>query len=58
MEPLLSVDLAMTDKEAIHVLIRDHAGYNLRDGDKRHPQRVRIMNLPPYCPELKPRERL
>jgi hypothetical protein len=51
-------DLAMTDQEAIHVLIRDQAGFHLRDGDARLPARVRIIDLPPYCPELNPCEQL
>jgi hypothetical protein len=28
-------DLALTDEEAVHVLIRDQAGFHLRDGDPR-----------------------
>jgi transposase len=51
-------DLAMTHEEAIHVLIRDQAGFHLRDGDPRLPDRVRIIDLPPYCPELNPCEQL
>jgi transposase len=51
-------DLAMTHTGAIHVLIRDQAGFHLRDGDPRLPQRVRIIDLPAYCPELNPCEQL
>lgn len=46
------------DPEAIHVIIRDQAGFHLRDGDARLPERVRIIDLPPYCPELNPCEQL
>jgi transposase len=51
-------DLAATDPEAIHVLLRDQAGFHLRDGDARLPARVRIIELPPYTPELNPCEQL
>ena len=50
--------LATTDPEAVHVIIRDQAGFHLRDGDERLPGRVRIVPLPPYCPELNPCEQL
>ena len=51
-------NLAASDTEVIHVLIRDQAGFHLRDGDKRLPPRVRIIDLPPYSPELNPCEQL
>ena len=51
-------DLAAADVEAIHVLIRDQAGFHLRDGDARLPARLRIIDLPPYTPELNPCEQL
>lgn len=51
-------NLAATDTEAIHVVIRDQAGFHLRDGDERLPARVRIIDLPPYSPELNPCEQL
>lgn len=51
-------DLAASDPEAIHILIRDQAGFHLRDGDPRLPARVRIIDLPPYSPELNPCEQL
>lgn len=51
-------DLAATDPLAVHVVIRDQAGFHLRDGDPRLPGRVRIVNLPPYSPELNPCEQL
>jgi transposase len=50
--------LAASDPEAVHVVIRDQAGFHLRDGDERLPPRVRIVPLPPYCPELNPCEQL
>lgn len=51
-------DLAASAPEALHVLIRDQAGFHLRDGDPRLPLRVRIIDLPPYTPELNPCEQL
>jgi transposase len=51
-------DLAASDAQAVHVLIRDQAGFHLRDGDARLPARVRIIDLPPYSPELNPCEQL
>lgn len=51
-------DLAATDPEAIHVVIRDQAGFHLRNGNERLPANVRIINLPPYSPELNPCEQL
>ena len=51
-------DLAASDESALHVLIRDQAGFHLRDGDPRLPARVRIIDLPPYTPELNPCEQL
>lgn len=51
-------NLAASDPQAIHVLIRDQAGFHLREGDARLPDRVRIVDLPPYSPELNPCEQL
>lgn len=51
-------NLAASDPEAVHVLIRDQAGFHLRDGDVRLPNNVRIIDLPPYSPELNPCEQL
>jgi transposase len=51
-------DLAASDPSAIHVLLRDQAGFHLRDGDPRLPARVRLIDLPAYSPELNPCEQL
>jgi transposase len=40
------------------VIIRDQEGFHLRDGDARLPANVRIIDLPPYRPELNPCEQL
>lgn len=57
-DALYLADLAASDPTAIHVLVRDQAGFHLRDGDPRLPERVRLVDLPPYCPELNPCEQL
>jgi len=51
-------DLVATAPEVTHVLVRDQAGFHLRDGDPRLPAQVRIIDLPAYCPELNPCEQL
>lgn len=51
-------NLALTDKDAVHVIIRDQAGFHLREGDLRLPSNARIVDLPPYSPELNPCEQL
>ena len=40
------------------MVIRDQAGFHLRDGDTRLPERIRIIDLPPYNPEPNPCEQL
>ena len=50
--------LAASDPTAVHVVVRDQAGFHLRDGDARLPERVRIIDLPPYSPELNPCEQM
>lgn len=51
-------NLAATAPEASHVVLRDQAGFHLRDGDPRLPAGVRIVDLPAYSPELNPCEQL
>ena len=43
--------------DAIHVVIADQAGFHLPEGDPRIPANIRLLRLPPYCPELNPVER-
>jgi len=50
--------LRASDPEAEHVVIADQAGFHLRPGDKRLPEGVHIVPLPPYSPELNPCEQL
>ena len=49
--------IAATDPAALHVIIQDQAGFHLPGGDARIPPNVRLLPLPPYCPELNPVER-
>ena len=49
-------NLAASDPEAIHVLVRDQARFHLREGEARLPEHVRIVDLPPCSPELNPCE--
>jgi transposase len=50
--------IVSSDPKAFHVVIGDQAGFHFRPGDERLPERVRIIPLPPYSPELNPVERL
>jgi hypothetical protein len=50
--------IAASDRESLHVIIQDQAGFHLKDGDARLPDNVRILPLPPYSPELNPVERI
>ena len=48
--------IAVSDPDALHVVIMDQAGFHLRAGDERLPANVRLLSLPAYCPELNPVE--
>ena len=50
--------IAASDRESLHVIIQDQAGFHLKDGDTRLPDNVRMLPLPPYSPELNPVERI
>jgi len=50
--------VAQSDPSAYHIVIQDGAGFHFRDGDERLPERIRLVTLPPYSPELNPVERL
>lgn len=49
--------IAASDSAALHVVIADQAGFHLPVGDARLPSNLRLLPLPPYCPELNPVER-
>lgn len=49
---------AATDPESVHVVIYDGSGAHPDDGDAQLPANVRVIKLPPYCPELNPVEKV
>lgn len=49
--------IADSDPTALHVVIADQAGFHLPSDDPRIPPNLRLLPLPPYCPELNPVER-
>jgi transposase len=49
--------IADSDPSALHVVIADQAGFHLPEADPRIPKNLRLLPLPPYCPELNPVER-
>ena len=50
--------VAQSDPVAEHIIIWDGAGFHHRPGDERIPERVHLVPLPAYSPELNPIERL
>ena len=50
--------IAAADPEAEHVIIWDQAGFHHVKGDPRVPERIHLLALPPYSPELNPTEKL
>jgi transposase len=56
MSRLFLEQLAARDPEAEHVVIWDQAGFHLKAGLHAVPERVHLVELPPYSPELNPVE--
>jgi transposase len=50
--------IAASDPAAEHVVIQDQAGFHPRTGDAGLPERIHLLPLPPYSPELNPIEGL
>lgn len=50
--------IAASDPTAEHVVIWDQAGFHPRVGDTALPERIHLLPLPPYSPELNPVEGL
>jgi transposase len=48
--------LAARDPEAEHVVIWDQAGFHPQPGLHELPERIQVLPLPPYSPELNPVE--
>lgn len=47
-----------TAPQAIHVVLWDQAGFHPRLAQHPLPEQIRIVEFPPYCPELNPVEKL
>jgi len=50
--------LVATEPEAIHIVIWDGAGFHQKTDQHELPEQIRLLPLPPYCPELSPIEKL
>lgn len=50
--------IADSDPAAEHVVIQDQAGFHPRETDPGLPERIHLLPLPPYSPELNPTEGL
>lgn len=50
--------IAAHDPEAMHVVIGDGAGFHHRQDEEGLPEKIRMITLPAYCPELNPVEKL
>jgi transposase len=48
--------IAESDPDALHVIVMDQAGFHMKQEDRRVPANIRVLPLPPYCPELNPAE--
>lgn len=48
--------IAESDPQSMHVVIMDQAGFHMKEEDQRIPSNIRVLPLPPYCPELNPAE--
>jgi transposase len=48
--------IAESDPDALHVVVMDQAGFHMKQEDGRVPANIRVLPLPPYCPELNPAE--
>ena len=60
MDALFIKQIAASAPEKIHVIIGDGAGFHHKEGQDQEaalPKNVRILTLPPYCPELNPIEK-
>jgi transposase len=48
--------IAQSDPDSLHVIVMDQAGFHMKQEDGRVPANIRVLPLPPYCPELNPAE--
>lgn len=50
--------IVATDPTGIHIVIWDCAGFHPQPDADDLPSQIRLLPLPPYCPELNPMEKL
>ncbi len=50
--------ITQTDPDGIHIVIWDRAGFHQKSEASDIPEQIRLLPLPPYCPELNPVEKL
>ena len=50
--------IAAHDPEAIHIVIGDGAGFHHKENEEPLLERIKIITLPAYSPELNPVEKL
>ena len=50
--------ISETDKDALHIVIWDGAGFHQVEEEEEMPKNVKLIPLPPYSPELNPVEEL
>jgi transposase len=48
--------IAESDPQSVHVVIIDQAVFQMKEEDERISPSIRVLPLPPYCPELNPAE--
>jgi transposase len=48
--------IAESDPDSLHVIVMNQAGFHMKQEDGRVPANIRVLPLPPYCPELNPEE--
>ena len=48
--------IAESNPDSLHVIVMDQAGFHMKQEDGRVPANIRVLPLPPYCPELNPAE--
>ncbi len=50
--------IAKSNPHAEHIIIWDQAGFHQRTGDETLPERIHLLSLPAYSPELNPVEKI
>lgn len=50
--------VVQTDPKAIHIVLWDQAGFHPKRDEYPLPEQIRLVEFPPYCPELNPIEKL